>query len=81
MVKSAEEMLGDDSSIAEGCEDLRASAKEVYDHLCENMAHMKEMIQDKAEMTDQKIKEHPYSSLAIAAGVGLLVGLCLKRHH
>lgn len=81
MVKNAEKMVGDATSSGEdGWENIRDSAKEVYDHLCDNLTQVKETIQEKAEITDKKIKEHPYSSLAVAAGIGVLVGLCLKRH-
>lgn len=81
MVKNAEKMVGDAAESGEnGWEHIRDSAKEVYDHLCDNFSHVKESIQEKAEQTDQKIKEHPYSALAVAAGVGILVGLLLRKH-
>ena len=32
-----------------------------------------------AKCTDEAIRENPYQSLAIAGGVGLLVGLLLAR--
>jgi ElaB/YqjD/DUF883 family membrane-anchored ribosome-binding protein len=39
----------------------------------------KEKITEGARRADESIREHPYQSLAIAAGVGLIVGLLLSR--
>jgi ElaB/YqjD/DUF883 family membrane-anchored ribosome-binding protein len=32
-----------------------------------------------AKATDQAIREHPYQSIAIAFGVGILIGVLIKR--
>jgi ElaB/YqjD/DUF883 family membrane-anchored ribosome-binding protein len=49
-----------------------ASAKENYDQLEENTIAA-------AKATDRTIRDHPYESIGIAFGIGLLLGFLVRR--
>ena len=42
---------------------------------------VKEHAVDGAKATDEAIREHPYQSIGIALGVGVLLGLLLRRRN
>ena len=81
LVAEAEKMMGD--SLAEHSEDaisaLRSrvgAAQERFDDIYEGA---KKKVVAGAKYTDTTIRENPYQALAIALGVGLLVGVLLGR--
>ena len=49
-----------------------AAAKEVWDK-------SKESVKETAKKTDEAIRSHPYESMGIAFGVGILVGVLIGR--
>jgi len=70
--------------------DLNGRAKEVRDKLAVKIKDAKAQLADKeavmrekalegAKETDRVIRDHPYESLGIAFGVGILVGVLLNR--
>ncbi|MGF1677940.1 MAG: YqjD family protein [Candidatus Methylacidiphilales bacterium] len=74
----------------ETANDLTGKAKELRDKLAVRVSQAKEqladldvVVKDKAlqgaRETDRVIREHPYESLGIAFGVGILVGVLLNR--
>lgn len=47
--------------------------------LNEFYARAREKVVAGARYTDETIRAHPYSSLAVAVGVGVLIGLLIRR--
>lgn len=67
-------------------DDLGEKAKDARDRLKVALAKAKEScsgLEDKAaagaKATDKVIREHPYQSLGVAFGVGLLIGVLVNR--
>lgn len=81
LVVEAEKML--ESSVTEHTEDAMASLRSRYEAAQERLgvlyASAKKNVAAGAKCTDEAIRTHPYQSIAIAAGVGLLVGVLLGR--
>ena len=81
LVSDAEKMMGD--SITEHSEDAVSALRSRFDAAQERMGELYEGARKKvvagAKYTDETIRANPYQSLAIAAGVGLLVGVLLGR--
>ncbi|MGA2175452.1 MAG: DUF883 family protein [Verrucomicrobiota bacterium] len=82
VMRDVEELLK--STAGEGSEKVKevrsrlATALESAEATCERL-------QDKtvkaAKATDHVIREHPYESIGIALGVGLLIGVLVGRRH
>jgi ElaB/YqjD/DUF883 family membrane-anchored ribosome-binding protein len=49
--------------------------RRAYDHLYERNMQMREF----ARQTDSYVRDHSWSAIAVAAGVGLLIGLLITR--
>ena len=81
LVAEAEKMMGD--SVSEHTEDAISALRTRFDAAQERFADIYEGAKKKvvagAKCTDAAIRANPYQSLAIAAGVGLLVGVLLGR--
>ena len=81
LVAEAEKMMGD--SISEHTDDAVSALRTRFDAAQERFADLYEGAKKKvvagAQCTDAAIRANPYQSLAIAAGVGLLVGVLLGR--
>jgi ElaB/YqjD/DUF883 family membrane-anchored ribosome-binding protein len=81
LVSEAEKMIGD--SLTEHSEDainaLRARFDATQERLGELCVTARKKVVAGARYTDETIRANPYQSLAIAAGVGLLVGVLLGR--
>lgn len=82
LIAEAEKTLG--SELAEGAEDKLASLRERFSDAREKVEHAfsvaKEKVVAGAKQTDSAIRSHPYESLAIALGVGVLLGAFLRRN-
>ena len=91
---STEKLVGDLKSVARDTEELlKASAGEVSDKAREARARLAaaverakescERLQEKAvagaRATDKTIREHPYQSIGIAFGIGVLIGVLVTR--
>lgn len=83
LIAEAEKTLG--SNMSEGTEDKLSSLRD-------RLADMKEKVEDGlsiarekivigAKQADSAIRTHPYESLAIALGVGVLLGAVLRRNN
>lgn len=83
LVVEAEQMLG--SSVTEHTNDAMAALRARYEAAQERMGVLydsaKRNVTAGAKCTDEAIRANPYQSIAIAAGVGLLVGVLLGRRH
>ncbi len=81
LVAEAEKMMGD--SITEHTADAVGALRARYDAAQERLGDLYEGARKRvvagAKCTDEAIRENPYQSMAIAAGVGLLVGVLLGR--
>ncbi len=81
LVAEAEKMMGD--SLSEHTADAVGALRERFDAAQERMADLyagaKKKVVAGAQYTDDTIRANPYQSLAVAAGVGLLVGVLLGR--
>ena len=60
-------------------DDLRARLHDTQESLAEYYELAKERVTEGARRTDETIRAHPYESLAIALGVGVLIGALLRR--
>ena len=81
LVSEAEEMLGDSVSqhSQEAIEAMRERLDAAHERFRAVFNNAKAKVMAGAKCTDTAIRENPYQSLAIAAGVGLLVGVLLGR--
>lgn len=81
LVTEAEKMLGD--SLTEHSDDamsaLRARFDAAQDRFGELYANTRQKVVAGAKCTDAAIRANPYQTMAIAAGVGILVGVLLGR--
>jgi ElaB/YqjD/DUF883 family membrane-anchored ribosome-binding protein len=60
---------------------LRERFEAAQERLGELYADAKEKVIAGAKRTDETIREHPYQSLAIALGVGVLLGALVSRRN
>jgi ElaB/YqjD/DUF883 family membrane-anchored ribosome-binding protein len=81
LVGEAEKMIG--GSAGEAADDALSSLRNRYEAMQEQLADVYEGAKKKivagAKYTDETIRENPYQSMAVAAGLGLLVGVLLGR--
>jgi ElaB/YqjD/DUF883 family membrane-anchored ribosome-binding protein len=81
LVAEAEKMLGD--SIGERAADavttLRARFDAAHERFTDLYENAKDRVVDSAKRTDKVIRTNPYQSIAVAAGVGLLIGVLVGR--
>jgi ElaB/YqjD/DUF883 family membrane-anchored ribosome-binding protein len=80
VTKDAEELLktvaGDRGN---GSHEMRMRLSAAIDSAKETYRRMEEKAVAGAKATDKVIREHPYESLGIAFGMGLLVGVLVTR--
>jgi len=81
LVLEAEKMMGD--SVSEHTGDAMTALRERFDATQERLGEIYEGAKKRviagAKYTDETVRANPYQSIAIAAGVGLLVGVLLGR--
>ena len=81
LVSEAEKMM--ESSVSEHSEEaieaIRVRVEAAQERLAGLYEGTKKKVVDGARATDEAIRANPYQSLAIAVGVGVLVGLLLGR--
>ena len=69
--------------IKSGINDMTESGREAASKLSAALANAKTKIQEQttasARATDRAIREHPYESIGIAFGVGVLIGVLINR--
>jgi ElaB/YqjD/DUF883 family membrane-anchored ribosome-binding protein len=81
LVSEAESMMADSVSehSAEALSNLRARFGAAQERMGEYYETAKKKVVAGAKCTDTAIRENPYQSLAIALGVGVLVGVLVGR--
>jgi ElaB/YqjD/DUF883 family membrane-anchored ribosome-binding protein len=81
LVTEAEGMIGD--SVSETSDEAMGALRSRYEAMQERMSDLydgaKKKVVAGARYTDETIRENPYQSIAVAAGLGLLVGVLLGR--
>jgi ElaB/YqjD/DUF883 family membrane-anchored ribosome-binding protein len=81
LVAEAEKMMGESISehTVDAVNSLRARYAVAQERMGAQYAGARTKVIAGAKCTDTAIRENPYQSIAIAAGVGLLVGVLLGR--
>ncbi|HLP01520.1 MAG TPA: hypothetical protein VK163_05810 [Opitutaceae bacterium] len=81
LVAEAEAMVADSVTehSSEALASLQARFKAAHERLSAACANARDKIVAGAKCTDRAIRANPYQSLAIAAGVGLALGVLLGR--
>ena len=81
LAAEAEAMIGD--SAGETSDDAMGALRSRYEAMQERMSDLydgaKKKVVAGAKYTDETIRENPYQSIAVAAGLGLLIGVLLGR--
>jgi len=81
LVADAEKMVGE--SLDENSEQVVGALRQRYEAAQERLGEVYENARKKitqgAKYTDETIRENPYQSIAVAVGLGLLVGVLLGR--
>lgn len=85
VIKDAEELLhNSEQQAGEGFKTARAKFESTLRNAKRQVVHVEEMVvartKEAAKATDVYVKENPWQSVGIAAGVGLLVGLLIGRN-
>jgi len=81
LVSEAEKMMGESLSehTTDAVNGLRARFDAAHERLSEFYTGARTKVIAGAKCTDEAIRANPYQSLAIATGVGLLIGVLLGR--
>jgi ElaB/YqjD/DUF883 family membrane-anchored ribosome-binding protein len=81
LVTEAETMIGE--SVGETTDEAVNALRARYETMQERMSELydgaKKKVVAGAKYTDATIRENPYQAIAVAAGLGLLVGVLLGR--
>jgi ElaB/YqjD/DUF883 family membrane-anchored ribosome-binding protein len=91
---NTDELVSDLKRVVRGSEELLSSTKdavgektrELRERLADGLKAAKDTCRrleekaiDRAKVADKTIREHPYQSLGVAFGVGLLIGVLVTR--
>ncbi len=80
LVRDAEELLkATTSDVSEKTKEVRSRLKETLEQAKVTYRRLQDKTVAAAKATDKVIREHPYESLGIAFGVGLLIGVLVAR--
>lgn len=80
VVEDSEELLVDSAGVVgEKAVEFRERLSRKLDAARATCRRLEEKTKQGAKATDKVIREHPYQSLGVALGVGIVIGLLLKR--
>lgn len=81
LLVEAEQAVGSSAGeyVGEKAEALRERFSAARERLEDLYGSARDKVVDGAKSADEKIRAHPYESIAIALGVGVLVGALLRR--
>jgi ElaB/YqjD/DUF883 family membrane-anchored ribosome-binding protein len=81
LLAEAEQLVGDSAGefVGEKTEDMRERLRHAQERLQEYYSTARDKVVAGAKTTDAAIRAHPYESLAVALGVGLLIGALMRR--
>jgi ElaB/YqjD/DUF883 family membrane-anchored ribosome-binding protein len=81
LVVEAEQMVG--ASVGETSQEALSALRARYEAMQERLTELydgaKKNVIAGAKYTDETIRENPYQSMAVAAGLGLVVGILIGR--
>lgn len=85
VIKDAEELLKtSEQQTGEGFKSAKAKFESTLRNAKAEIARVEDLVIDKTKeavhTTDVYVKENPWQSVGIAAGVGLLIGLLISRN-
>jgi ElaB/YqjD/DUF883 family membrane-anchored ribosome-binding protein len=80
VARDAEELIkATAGDLGERTKAARARLSEALEKAKASYHRLQEKAVEKAKATDKVIRDHPYQSIGIAFGVGLVVGLLVRR--
>lgn len=80
MARDAEDFVKETSSgLGDRARDARARLAASLASARESLGHLNEKAIAGAKATDKVIRDHPYQSIGIAFGVGILIGVLVTR--
>lgn len=78
--RDAEELLETTAGdVSDRAKEVRGRMRQALAAARESCEQLQERALDGAKTTDQAIREHPYQSIGVAFGVGLLLGVLALR--
>lgn len=81
VVQDSEELLIDSAVVAgEKAHELREQLARKLEVAKTTCRQLEEKTREAARATDKLVREHPYRSLGVAFGVGIVLGYLLKRN-
>jgi ElaB/YqjD/DUF883 family membrane-anchored ribosome-binding protein len=83
LMEEAEALLVGPASekVGDRIHDIQQRLKSAQARLGEIYGNARDKVVDSAKYTDKAIRSHPYESLAVALGVGVLLGALLRRNN
>ena len=80
VLQDAESLLRSTASnVGDKAQDARARLATSLEHAKAQFQEFEERARVSARLADEKIREHPYESVGVAFGVGLLFGILVGR--
>lgn len=81
LIGDAERILVETASeqVDETVVELRKRLREKIDHLQSLYDQTEEPVLSTLSATDKRVREHPYQSLGVAVGIGVIIGLILRK--
>jgi len=80
VVHDSQELLHDSAAVAgEKAHELRERLAETLEAAKDTCRRLEEKAREGARATDKVIREHPYQSIGIAFGLGVLIGVLVTR--
>lgn len=80
VVQDSQELLHDSAAVAgEKAHELRERLAETLEAAKDTCRRLEEKAREGARATDKVIREHPYQSIGIAFGLGVLIGVLVTR--
>lgn len=82
LLAEAEQLVSDSAGefASEKAEDIKSRFAQAQEHIQEFYDSARQKVVAGARRADETIRAHPYESLAVALGVGVLLGALLRRH-
>lgn len=80
VVEDSEELLRATTGLAgDKAQEVRARMTEALNSAKQTYRRLEQKIVDGTKVADRTIREHPYQSMGITFGVGLLIGVLVAR--
>jgi ElaB/YqjD/DUF883 family membrane-anchored ribosome-binding protein len=80
IVRDSEDLLHTTKDVvSDKAEEVRERLADALDAAKRTCRSLEEKALESAKATDQTIRDHPYQSIGIALGVGLLIGVLVTR--